>query len=390
MNHFVKIGGCAALAALLFSASGCATSKPQPQGDYSGILSNRGILPPTMVGTAHHRNVAARPAAPARKAGSDAGFALPSEDDDAFALAPEESAQKPAASGAVAPEAPAKPSAAAMPVAPPDGRQVPDFGGKGGKAATAAGASTYVVQKGDSISRIAHRHGIKTAELLAMNPAVKDASKIQVGQKLSVPGGVKAADSGAAAANGKGDTAAKPGASEKIPADGIYTVAANDSLWTIGRRFGVRRDDIRSWNNLASDKLKVGQMLKLRPDAKLPASAAGTASAANGKAATPPKPAADASPAAPVTPQPAPAAPVAPEGADGSTAVEPPVVTPAPAAPANVIEWSVTDPSDTIETIAHVWNCSVEELLRLNPGIKTNADLKIGTVIKVPVAASAE
>ena len=220
-----------------------------------------------------------------------------------------------------------------------------------------------------------------------MNPAVKDASKIQVGQKLSVPGGAKAADNGAAAVNGKGDTAAKPGASEKIPADGIYTVAANDSLWTIGRRFGVRRDDIRSWNNLASDKLKVGQMLKLRPDAKLPASAA---SAANGKAATPPKPAADASPAAPVTPQPAPAAPVPPEGADGSTAVEPPVVTPAPAAPANVIEWSVTDPSDTIETIAHVWNCSVEELLRLNPGIKTNADLKIGTVIKVPVAASAE
>ncbi len=54
-----------------------------------------------------------------------------------------------------------------------------------------AGGTVYVVEKGDSLSVIAKRFGIKTAELAAAN-GIKDRNKIKAGQKLTIPGGKSA------------------------------------------------------------------------------------------------------------------------------------------------------------------------------------------------------
>lgn len=67
------------------------------------------------------------------------------------------------------PESPPVPSTPAPRVTvPPDGK-------------------TYVVQKGDVLSRIAARHGVKTKQLVKVNN-LKDADTIRVGQKLRIPG----------------------------------------------------------------------------------------------------------------------------------------------------------------------------------------------------------
>ncbi len=263
-----------------------------------------------------------------------------------------------------------------MPAAPVDGRKVPDFGGKSGKASAAAastGTAVYVVKRGDIFSRIAHNHGLKNAELLAMNPSVKDPSKIIVGQKLNVPGnGAEAVRANASTASASKSSASV--ARESLPADGVYTVVANDSLWTIAKRFGVKRDEIKSWNNLSSDKLRVGQKLKLRADANVPASA--------GKSAAPVKAAPVAPEAKPVEAAPAPAPVVENPPVDG------PVVTPAAqqsTAQDFTSDWGINDENDTLENIASQMGCSVDDLLRLNPNIKSDADLKIGTTIKVPL-----
>jgi hypothetical protein len=50
------------------------------------------------------------------------------------------------------------------------------------------------------------------------------------------------------------------------PAD-VYTVAAGDTLWKIGQRFGCSVADLRSWNGLKTDVIGVGQVLRVKPGA---------------------------------------------------------------------------------------------------------------------------
>ena len=47
----------------------------------------------------------------------------------------------------------------------------------------------YTIKKGDTLSAIAKREGIRLAELKAANKDIKDLNKIRVGQKIKVPGG---------------------------------------------------------------------------------------------------------------------------------------------------------------------------------------------------------
>ena len=44
----------------------------------------------------------------------------------------------------------------------------------------------YTVQSGDSLSRIARRHGMKLSDLLACNPQITDPNRIQVGQTINL------------------------------------------------------------------------------------------------------------------------------------------------------------------------------------------------------------
>lgn len=43
-----------------------------------------------------------------------------------------------------------------------------------------------------------------------------------------------------------------------------HTVVKGDTLWKIGQTYGVTVDKLKSWNNLKSDKISVGQVLKVK------------------------------------------------------------------------------------------------------------------------------
>ncbi|MGN0866530.1 MAG: LysM peptidoglycan-binding domain-containing protein [Oligosphaeraceae bacterium] len=359
MNLLSRIGTLSLCTALVCALVGCRTSTPKPASPYTGIMSSRGSIPPAYeqiqtLPRASQELPAAPETAPQgvySGIGEGNAFVAPSPElENQVEVVEVESPLPPM-------EAPAATAAEEEPVKwtlPP----VPQ--GEAPKA-EAAGTLTYVVRGGDSLSRIAVAHGVKTADLLAANPQLSSPDKIQVGQTLTLPAGAKspAASSASPAPSTSGKKAI---AREAIPEDGKYTVRSGDSLWLIARRFGVKTADLLRWNNLSSDKLKVGQVLVLK-----------------GAAA----PAAPATPAAPAAPVAAPVEETAP-----AAPVEPAEVGIVPETTEEVPQWTsishAVNDGDTLSGIANIYEITVEALLQSNPQVKSDADLKPGMIVQVP------
>jgi LysM repeat protein len=95
----------------------------------------------------------------------------------------------------------------------------------------------YIVQKGDTMSKIARRLGISLAELVKANPQVTNINRIYVGQKLNIPDGVS-----------------------------VYIVVKGDTLKKIADRFGTTWQALWKLNpDIKNPNLiYVGQIIKLR------------------------------------------------------------------------------------------------------------------------------
>jgi len=98
-----------------------------------------------------------------------------------------------------------------------------------------SGQTVYIVQPGDSLYSIARKLGIAVAELRAYNNLTSDI--LQIGQVLLVPTPQEETN--------------------------IYTVQSGDSLWSIAKKFNVSVDDLKSENNLTSNLISVGQVLRI-------------------------------------------------------------------------------------------------------------------------------
>jgi membrane-bound lytic murein transglycosylase D len=98
---------------------------------------------------------------------------------------------------------------------------------------------TYRVRKGDSLWTIARRFDVSEKELRVWN-RLGWSNTIRPGQRLVVS--TKAASS-----------RRSPAAKGRYQVE--YTVAGGDTLWDIGREFGVSAQDIRGWNNLAGNQV---------------------------------------------------------------------------------------------------------------------------------------
>ncbi len=356
MNLLSSCGTIALAAAVAFGAAGCRTATPRTE-NYTGLLSGRSVIPPAY---AEIKPIPASTAPDAQETRIFEGIG----EENAFVVPGPELTEQPEPQEIEAPRGPEAPESPAA------------TGNKGWTlpavptpAATEAG-EVYVVRGGDSLSRIAAAHGVKTSDLLAANPQVKSADKIFVGQKLNLPAGavstspVKKDDSKTAPAKAGKKASAASTQRESIPADGKYTVKSGDSLWVVGHRYGVKTDDIRRWNDLTTDTLQVGQVLSL-----------------TGAAAPAPAAPAPVAPAAPAT-----APVVAAPAAEPLPPVDAPVVDEAPApAPAPYLEHAV-GMGETLESIASIYETTVEAIRQANPQVKSNADLKDGSVLQIPSA----
>jgi peptidoglycan DL-endopeptidase LytE len=104
---------------------------------------------------------------------------------------------------------------------------------------------TYTVKSGDTLSGIAKAYSITVTELKTINRLTSDT--IYVGQKLIV----------------KGTKVEAPAPVTSTSNESTYTVKSGDSLWGVASRHNLTVAQLKSINNLSSDTIYIGQILKI-------------------------------------------------------------------------------------------------------------------------------
>ena len=274
---------------------------------------------------------------------------------------------------------------------------------------TVQSTTPYTIMKGDTISSIAYKYSLRWQDVVAVNPGISP-NRLRVGQMIQLPGQVdlskaRHVPSTTPKASAPKTTAPKAAASKASAVSGpitTYVVKSGDSLSVIAQKHGVKTAALREANGLKSDRIVVGQKLKVPGAKKTPeATAAKKSSSASAPKTTAPKTAAAPKAAATETPAPAPAAVTpppavtpapaadpaapAPAAATPAPAADPAAATPAPAAAdANTQTYTVKEGED-LYAVAIRWGVSPSDLKALNN--LTSTELKAGTVLKIPGAA---
>ncbi|MCH2174169.1 MAG: LysM peptidoglycan-binding domain-containing protein [Lentisphaeria bacterium] len=223
----------------------------------------------------------------------------------------------------------------------------------------------HIVKKNESLWTIAYRYSLTVNKLKAYNGLTRDT--LYKGQVLKL----RPSD-GSTATSVSASAVTSSRSSQTIPVDGFYTVQSNDSLWTISRKFGVSMDDIREANPNMKSILQPGDRLIISKDA----GDTGQYSAPKlaGQPSTPPVAAQQS---------------VATEGTDDGVGL--PVETAGgPATGGNIVPETmlphyVDKANDTLEGVASLYDSKVDWILEVNPGVKSDADLRAKSEIQVPV-----
>ena len=96
--------------------------------------------------------------------------------------------------------------------------------------------SEYVVSKGDTLYGIAQKFGTTVDNLKSINNLTTDS--LAIGQILKIP-------------------------SEEVSSTNTYTVKSGDTLYGIASKYNTTVDELKSLNNLTSNTLSIGQTLKI-------------------------------------------------------------------------------------------------------------------------------
>ena len=107
----------------------------------------------------------------------------------------------------------------------------------------------YTVRGGDNLSNIANRNNVSIGLIKDINKLANN--NLRIGQVLSIPRSSSTVPSNLAQA------------SYSAPARTLYKVRAGDSLSKIAAQQNVSIAELKRWNNLSSNALKIGQNLRL-------------------------------------------------------------------------------------------------------------------------------
>lgn len=140
-----------------------------------------------------------------------------------------------------------------------------------------AEASTYVVQPGDSLYKIAKKHNITVNDLKAWNSL--SSNKLHVKQSLIVAKDQIATIDSKTTADKASSTVVKPTSTgSKLK---TYRVVKGDTLSKIAKKQRTTVAKLKEWNNLSSDLIKIGQVLIVKKDSSINSSSINGSDSAN-------------------------------------------------------------------------------------------------------------
>ena len=127
-----------------------------------------------------------------------------------------------------------------------------------GGADVVSDTKIYTVKAGDTLSTIAARYGVSVVRLKRANRLSGDS--LRIGDRLEIPTQVAVSD-----------------APKRVAKSRTHRVRSGESLYTIGKRYGVSVDRLKAANGLRRNTIRVGQELVI------PARSSGGAAASNAK-----------------------------------------------------------------------------------------------------------
>ena len=116
---------------------------------------------------------------------------------------------------------------------------------------------THVVKKGESLGSIAKKYHVTVTSIKKWNNLSKDT--IIPGKKLVIyrSGGPTTTTTAPKSTTTSSTT-------KTTPTVKTYTVKKGDTLSSISRKYGCTVNDIKKWNNMKSNTVKIGQKLKIK------------------------------------------------------------------------------------------------------------------------------
>lgn len=97
----------------------------------------------------------------------------------------------------------------------------------------------HEVTQGETLYSLSRRYGVGVDEIRRSNPGLDQS--LRIGSRIFIP-----------------RDAAQPTAS---PGERYHTVQASETLYSISRTYSVSLDNLRTWNNLSGDNLQIGMRL---------------------------------------------------------------------------------------------------------------------------------
>jgi len=210
---------------------------------------------------------------------------------------------------------------------------------------TSGQADTYIVKKGDILSRIAVRFHTSTKKLISLNN-LSNPNKLYVGQELQIPS--SSAKSGSSSVHGY----------PSVKKGQKYEIRKGDTLSAIAVAANVSIDDLRRLNNIKNDRIFAGEIIYIPKGGKTPKRTSSPKRRTSQPKVTEPKI---------LAPQP--------------TSIAPP---PTKNSVTGAIREVEVMPGDTLASIAKRNNVSKSQIMSLN-GISNEYDIKDGQRLRIPI-----
>ena len=122
----------------------------------------------------------------------------------------------------------------------------------------------HVVKKGESLGSIARKYHVTVAKLKKWNHLKRDT--LHVGQRLTIyrSGGPVTQVSQSANTSSVSKSSGTKSTKSKATTTKTHTVKKGETLSSISRKYGCTVNDLKKWNGLKSNTVRVGQKLKIK------------------------------------------------------------------------------------------------------------------------------